>query len=189
MALIDLKNIEKTYHIGGNIPVRALRGVSLSINPGEFVAIMGPSGSGKSTLLAILGLLDKTDKGEYWLLNKNISAMEEKDYAKLRNRFFGFVFQTFNLLPKLTVKENTILPFIYSPETDGEKWKDALEILKKIGLADRLDHKPNQLSGGQQQRAALGRALANKPLVILADEPTGNLDSKSSEEIMKLLKQ
>ncbi|MEA3494359.1 MAG: ABC transporter permease [Candidatus Margulisiibacteriota bacterium] len=189
MSLIELRNIHKTYYIGGKVPVYALDGVSLKIEPGEFVAIMGPSGSGKSTLLAILGLLDKTDKGEYWLLDKDISNMKESNYARLRNRFFGFVFQTFNLLPKLNIVGNVLLPFIYSPEATEEKKSHALDMVKQIGLGDRLKHKPNELSGGQQQRVALSRALANDPLVILADEPTGNLDSKSSEEIMKILKE
>ncbi|MBU0671692.1 MAG: ABC transporter permease, partial [Candidatus Margulisbacteria bacterium] len=189
MSLIELKKVKKTYLIGGEIPVHALRGVNLSIEPGEFVAIMGPSGSGKSTLLAVLGLLDKADSGEYRLLGKDLSKLQEHDYASLRNRFFGFVFQTFNLLPKLNVKDNVILPFIYSDQTDGNKRQHALEILNKVGLSDRLKHRPNQLSGGQQQRVALVRALVNDPLVILADEPTGNLDSKSSQEIMELLKQ
>jgi len=188
MALIELKEVHKTYYIGGKIPVYALQGVSVSIDPGEFVAIMGPSGSGKSTLLAVLGLLDKADKGEYWLLNKNISSMQESDYARLRNRFFGFVFQTFNLLAKLTVVENAMLPFIYSQDATKEKKEKVIETLKNIGLGDRLKHKSNELSGGQQQRVALSRALANNPLVILADEPTGNLDSKSSHEIMKIFK-
>ncbi|MFH1347928.1 MAG: ABC transporter permease [Candidatus Margulisiibacteriota bacterium] len=189
MSLIDLKGVKKTYYIGGKVPVYALQGVDLTIEPGEFVAIMGPSGSGKSTLLAILGLLDQADQGEYQLLGKNISNLKESDYARLRNRFFGFVFQTFNLLPKLNITDNVMLPFIYSGERDGEKKKQALEIINRIGLADRVRHRPNELSGGQQQRVALGRALANKPLVILADEPTGNLDSHSSKEIMQLLKQ
>jgi macrolide transport system ATP-binding/permease protein len=189
MALIELKEVHKTYYIGGKIPVYALQGVSVSIEPGEFVAIMGPSGSGKSTMLAVLGLLDKADKGEYWLLNKDISSMQESDYARLRNRFFGFVFQTFNLLAKLTVIENAMLPFIYSSNATKEKREKVLETLKNIGLGDRLKHKSNELSGGQQQRVALSRALANSPLVILADEPTGNLDSKSSHEIMKIFKE
>ena len=188
MALIELKKVLKTYYIGGKVPVYALQGISVSIEPGEFVAIMGPSGSGKSTMLAVLGLLDKADKGEYWLLGKNISSMQESDYARLRNRFFGFVFQTFNLLTKLTVTENAMLPFIYATEVTKEKRDKVLETLKNIGLGDRLKHKSNELSGGQQQRVALGRALANQPLVILADEPTGNLDSKSSHEIMKIFK-
>ncbi len=188
MSLIELKDVHKTYYIGGKVPVYALQGISVSIEPGEFVAIMGPSGSGKSTMLAVLGLLDKVDKGEYWLLNKNISSMQESDYARLRNRFFGFVFQTFNLLTKLTVTENAMLPFIYASDVTKEKREKVLETLKNIGLGDRLKHKSNELSGGQQQRVALGRALANNPIVILADEPTGNLDSKSSYEIMKIFK-
>jgi macrolide transport system ATP-binding/permease protein len=189
MSLIELKDIHKTYYIGAKVPVYALNGVSLKIEPGEFVAIMGPSGSGKSTLLAILGLLDKLDKGEYWLLDKNISNMKESDYARLRNRFFGFVFQTFNLLPKLNIVGNVMLPFIYSADATEEKKSHALDTVKQIGLGDRLKHRPNELSGGQQQRVALSRALANNPLVLLADEPTGNLDSKSSGEIMKILKE
>ncbi len=188
MPLIEIKDIAKTYYIGGKVSVHALKGVSLSIEPGEFVAVMGPSGSGKSTLLAILGLLDRADRGEYWLLDKNISNLKESDYARLRNRFFGFVFQTFNLLPKLNIIGNAMLPFIYSAEATPEKRQQTMHILQQIGLGDRLHHRPNELSGGEQQRVALGRALANNPLVILADEPTGNLDSKSSEEIMKLLK-
>jgi macrolide transport system ATP-binding/permease protein len=187
MPLIELKDIKKTYYIGGKVPVYALQGVDLTIEPGEFVAVMGPSGSGKSTLLAILGLLDKADSGEYRLLNKDISKLRESDYARLRNRFFGFVFQTFNLLPKLNVTANVNLPFIYAEHSDGEKRRYSLEILTRIGLGDRLHHRPNQLSGGQQQRVALVRALTNDPLVILADEPTGNLDSQSSREIMELL--
>lgn len=190
MSLIELKNISKTYYIGDNLPVQALNGVSLKIEPGEFVAIMGPSGSGKSTLLAILGLLDQADQGgEYLLLDKNISGLKETDYARYRNRFFGFVFQMFNLLPKLNVIGNATLPFIYSGDDLAEKKEDALTTLKRVGLGDRLHHRPNELSGGQQQRVALARALSNKPLVILADEPTGNLDSKSTEEIMQILKQ
>ena len=189
MSLIELKDIHKTYYIGGKLPVYALRGLSLKVEPGEFIAIMGPSGSGKSTLLAILGLLDKSESGEYLLLNKNISSMGEKQFAFLRNRFFGFVFQSFNLLPKLNVVDNVMLPFIYSSEHKSSKREYVLSNLKKIGLSDRLKHRPNELSGGQQQRAALGRALSNEPLVILADEPTGNLDTKSSQEIMGLLKE
>ncbi|MBN2058406.1 MAG: ABC transporter permease [Candidatus Saganbacteria bacterium] len=187
--MIELKGVKKTYYIGGEIPVRALRGIDLKIEPGEFVAIMGPSGSGKSTLLAILGLLDKADSGQYLLLDQDLSRKNESDYAVLRNRFFGFVFQTFNLLPKLNVKDNVALPFIYSGESDGNKRVEVLSLLQKVGLGERVGHRPNQLSGGQQQRVALVRALANNPLVILADEPTGNLDSQSSNEIMSLLRE
>ncbi|NQT29195.1 MAG: ABC transporter permease [Candidatus Saganbacteria bacterium] len=187
--MIELKGLSKTYYIGGNLPVYALKNISFKIEPGEFVAIMGSSGSGKSTLLAILGLLDKPDPGgEYYLLDKDISKMSDNVYARLRNHFFGFVFQMFNLLPRLSVVANTMLPFIYSSDVTPEKRNEALLILKKIGLGDRLNHRSNELSGGQQQRVALARALANQPLVILADEPTGNLDSKSSQEIIGLLK-
>lgn len=189
MSLIELKKIAKTYYIGADIPVRALRGVDLKIEPGEFVAIMGPSGSGKSTLLAVLGLLDKADSGAYHLLDQDLSQQQESDYAILRNRFFGFVFQTFNLLPKLNVADNVVLPFIYSEGDAAVKRTKALALLNKVGLGERLKHRPNQLSGGQQQRVALVRALANDPLVILADEPTGNLDTHSSQEIMELLQE
>ncbi|OGC24906.1 MacB family efflux pump subunit [candidate division WOR-1 bacterium RIFOXYB2_FULL_42_35] len=189
MSLIELNSIVKTYYIGGNLPVHALQGVSLKIEAGEFVAIMGASGSGKSTLLAILGLLDNADNGEYKLLGKDITGLTENEYARLRNRFFGFIFQMFNLLPKLNVTDNTMLPFIYAGEASKENRQRSVEVLKKIGLEDRLHHRPNELSGGQQQRVAIARALANKPLVILADEPTGNLDSKSSQEIIDLLKE
>jgi macrolide transport system ATP-binding/permease protein len=189
MPLIELKDIAKTYIIGDGLPVHALNKVSLTIEAGEFVAIMGPSGSGKSTLLAILGLLDKADSGEYLLLGKDISRSTDNEYARLRNHFFGFVFQMFNLLPRLSVTENAMLPFIYSGNAKAEDRHRTLEILKKVGLGDRLHHRPNQLSGGQQQRVAVARALANKPLVILADEPTGNLDSKSASEIIGLLKE
>jgi macrolide transport system ATP-binding/permease protein len=189
MPLIELKEIAKTYIIGDGLPVHALNKVSLKIEAGEYVAIMGPSGSGKSTLLAILGLLDKADSGEYLLLGKDISRSTDNEYARLRNHFFGFVFQMFNLLPRLSVTENAMLPFIYSGDAKAEDRNRTLEILKKVGLGDRLHHRPNQLSGGQQQRVAVARALANQPLVILADEPTGNLDSKSASEIIGLLKE
>jgi macrolide transport system ATP-binding/permease protein len=188
MSLIELKDVHKTYYIGGKIPVYALRGIDLKIEPGEFVAIMGPSGSGKSTLLAILGLLDKSEKGKYLLLGKDISGMDDNQFASLRNRFFGFVFQTFNLLAKLTVTENAMLPFIYGGGITKDKREKVINALKNIGLGDRLKHHSNELSGGQQQRVALSRALANDPIVILADEPTGNLDSKSSKEIMDIFK-
>ena len=188
MALIELNGITKTYFISEELPVRALRPVSLKVEKGEFVAIMGASGSGKSTLLAILGLLDKADQGSYKLLDKDITKLTDNDYAILRSRYLGFIFQSFNLLPRFNVTENALLPFLYT-----EAGKDARErvigILKKIGLGDRLRHRPNQLSGGQQQRVAIARALANQPLIIFADEPTGNLDSKSSLEIINLLKE
>ena len=188
MHLIELKGISKTYVMGEAPPVCALSNVSLTVDPGEFVAIMGPSGSGKSTLLAILGLLDKADLGQFLLLGKDIGKMSDNEYARLRNRFFGFIFQMFNLLPRFNVVANSSLPFIYSPTPSGTDKQKVIETLKQIGLGDRLSHRPNQLSGGQQQRVAIARALANKPLVILADEPTGNLDSRSAAEIIKILK-
>ncbi|MFA5035388.1 MAG: ABC transporter permease [Candidatus Margulisiibacteriota bacterium] len=188
MALIELNGITKTYFISEELPVRALRPVSLKVEKGEFVAIMGASGSGKSTLLAILGLLDKADQGSYKLLDKDITKLTDNDYAILRSRYLGFIFQSFNLLPRFNVTENSLLPFLYT-EANKEARERVIGILKKIGLGDRLRHRPNQLSGGQQQRVAIARALANQPLIIFADEPTGNLDSKSSLEIINLLKE
>jgi len=189
MSLIELKDIEKIYRIGDEQAVAALNKVSLKIEQGEFVAIMGPSGSGKSTLLGILGLLDKADNGKYLLLDQDISKLSDNEYARLRNRFFGFIFQMFNLLPRFNIVDNASLPFIYSSSVKREDRERLLGILKKVGLDDRLKHRPNQLSGGQQQRVAVARALSNRPLVILADEPTGNLDSKSTAEIISLLKE
>jgi macrolide transport system ATP-binding/permease protein len=189
MPLIELKNISKTYRIGGEVSVPALKNISLKVEAGEFVAIMGPSGSGKSTLLAILGLLDKADAGQYRLIDNDVTRLTDTDYARLRNQFFGFVFQMFNLLPRMNVLENVMLPFIYAGAATSEDQKRMLEVLGKIGLGDRLRHRPNQLSGGQQQRGAIARAIANRPLVILADEPTGNLDSKSAAEIIGLLQE
>lgn len=188
MSLIELKEIERVYRIGDEQAVKALDKVSLNIETGEFVAIMGPSGSGKSTLLAILGLLDKSDGGQYKLLGKDISKLSDNEYARLRSMFFGFVFQMFNLLPRFNVLENVMLPFIYSQNVKNEDKERLIGIVKKVGLGERLHHRPNQLSGGQQQKVAVARSLANRPLVILADEPTGNLDSKSTQEIISLLK-
>ena len=189
VPVIELSNIRRTYLIGGKVEVPALKNATLKIEAGEFVAITGASGSGKSTLLAILGLLDKADGGTFKLLGKDITGMTDNDYANLRNQFIGFVFQMFNLLPRLNVVGNTFLPFIYSPTPSKEKETAAIELLKKIGLGDRLHHRPNELSGGQQQRVAVARAFSNDPLVILADEPTGNLDSKSANDIMGLLQE
>ncbi|MBU0687529.1 MAG: ABC transporter permease [Candidatus Margulisbacteria bacterium] len=187
MALIELTGISKTYNPDSNVPVHALNNVSLSIEPGEFVAIMGPSGSGKSTLLAILGLLDKLDTGQYKLLDKDITNFPENSITHLRNKFFGFVFQMFNLLPRLNVTENAMLPFIYANQTSSHDRERVVNVIKQVGLGARLHHRPNQLSGGEQQRVAVARAVANQPLVVLADEPTGNLDSKSTAEIITLL--
>jgi len=182
--MIKLENIHKTYKIG-KIKVPVLRGINLKVEKGEFVSIVGRSGSGKSTLLNILGLLDKPTSGRYFLDGKETSNLSENQVANLRNRYFGFVFQMFNLLPRLTALENVELPTVYSEVNTS---KNPEELLKKVGLGGRIFHKPNEMSGGEQQRVAIARALINSPQVILADEPTGNLDSKSSEEIMGILK-
>ena len=187
MSLIELKNASKSYFLGTEHCVQALKPTSLKIESGEFIAIMGPSGSGKSTLLAILGLLDKSDRGSYRLNGIDVVKLNDSEYANLRSRYLGFIFQSFNLLPRFNVLENTKLPLLYAVATHEDSNR-VLDILKKVGLSDRLKHKPNEISGGQQQRVAIARALANNPLIIFADEPTGNLDSKSSAEIMEILK-
>lgn len=184
--MIELKDIYRTYQIGES-PVRALRGVSLSVCQGEFIAIMGASGSGKSSLLHILGLLDKPDSGDYLLSGRNVKTMSEDELASLRNNVAGFVFQQFHLLKRMSITDNVRLPHIYSGQK-GDFRKEAIERLATVGLQDRIDHTPNQLSGGEQQRAAIARALVRDPLMIFADEPTGNLDSKNSAEIMLILK-
>lgn len=182
--MIQLKEISKVYAQNGHEEVRALNGVNISINKGEFVAIVGASGSGKSTLMNILGMLDRPDQGNYYLENKEVSKLTDAELAKIRNKKIGFVFQSFNLLPKTTAIENVELPLIYS---DRKEIRGMAEnALKKVGLQDRMSHKPSELSGGQQQRVAIARALVNEPELILADEPTGNLDSKSGIEIMQL---
>jgi macrolide transport system ATP-binding/permease protein len=186
MALIELNQVSKTYYIGKDLPVKAICSASLKIEAGEFVAIMGPSGSGKSTLLAILGLLDKAESGEYKLLGKNVMGLSDNEYAMLRSRYLGFVFQTFNLLPRFNVLENALLPFLYTEATPQDRIR-VTEILKKIGLGERMKHRSNEISGGQQQRVAIARALVNQPQIIFADEPTGNLDSKSALEIINVL--
>jgi len=183
--MIQLTNITKTYALG-EVAVQALRGVSLTIAPGEFVAIMGPSGSGKSTLLHILGLLDVPDAGSYRLLDHEVSRLSDNDLAALRNSTLGFVFQHFNLLSRTSALENTILPMLYATGRREKNTEKARRRLSEVGLDDRMDHKPNELSGGQQQRVAIARALINHPAMILADEPTGNLDTKTSKEIMEL---
>ncbi len=188
MPLIELVKVSKTYASGKDIAVRALKDIDLKVEPGEFVALMGPSGSGKSTLMAILGLLDRSDGGSYKLNGKEISKLSDHDSAMLRNRFFGFIFQSFNLLPRLDIMTNVLLPFIYSPEGITLKSRQKVTaLMERVGLADRLRHSPTEISGGQQQRVAVVRAIANDPLVILADEPTGNLDSKSTEDIINML--
>lgn len=163
-----------------------LKGIDLEINKGEYVALMGPSGSGKSTLMNLLGCLDTPTSGSYILNGKDVSKMHDDELAEIRNKEIGFVFQTFNLLPRTTALDNVALPMVYAGHSKSERKIRAEEVLNQVGLADRMDHQPNQLSGGQRQRVAVARALVNNPSIILADEPTGNLDSKTSEEIMKL---
>lgn len=185
--MIKIENLWKVYS-NGNIKVEALRGVDLEIEEGEFVAIMGPSGSGKSTMMNILGCLDKPTKGKYELDNAKIEELSDLDLAKIRNKKIGFVFQSFNLIPRTSAFKNVELPMLYANINSKERSEKAVEALEKVGLGDRIDHKPNELSGGQKQRVAIARSLVNDPAVILADEPTGNLDSKSSEEIMDIFK-
>jgi macrolide transport system ATP-binding/permease protein len=186
VKLLEAENITKTYRIG-EVDIRALQGVSVTIQAGEFVAIMGPSGSGKSTLMHLLGFLDTPDSGVFRLMEKDTSRLKEEEYAFLRNRVIGFVFQQFNLMSRSTALENVCLPLLYSEDRTGDLERSK-EMLGKVGLADRVGHRPNELSGGQQQRVAIARALVNRPLMILADEPTGNLDSKSGQEIMEIFK-
>lgn len=183
--LIKITNIKRDFELGDEI-VYVLKGIDLEIHKGEYVALMGPSGSGKSTLMNILGCLDTPTSGTYILNGKDVSKMEDDELAEIRNKEIGFVFQTFNLLPRTTALDNVALPMIYAGYSKPERNKRAIEVLQQVNLADRMDHQPNQLSGGQRQRVAVARALVNKPSIILADEPTGNLDSKTSIEIMKL---
>ncbi len=184
--LISLDKIEKTYEIGGMVRVPALKSVNLAIAQNEYVAIMGPSGSGKSTLMNILGCLDTPTSGDYILNNSNVSEMTDDELAEIRNREIGFVFQTFNLLPRANALHNVELPLIYNGTPAAQRKKLAEQALSKVGLEDRMHHKPNELSGGQRQRVAIARALVNNPSIILADEPTGNLDSRTGEEIMEI---
>lgn len=187
-ALISINDIGRKYVIGSEV-IHALKSVSLSINQGEFVALMGPSGSGKSTLMNILGCLDTPTKGEYSLNGINVSHMSDNQLAEVRNKEIGFVFQTFNLLPRSTSLDNVALPLIYAGTKKKEREERARKALENVGLGNRVDHKPNELSGGQRQRVAVARALINNPSIILADEPTGNLDTKTSVEIMGLLEE
>ena len=183
--LIKITNIKRDFPLGNEI-VYVLKGIDLEINKGEYVALMGPSGSGKSTLMNILGCLDTPTSGTYILNGKHVSEMQDDELAEIRNKEIGFVFQTFNLMPRTTALDNVALPMVYAGYSKSERNERATEVLTQVGLDDRMDHKPNQLSGGQRQRVAVARALVNKPSIILADEPTGNLDSKTSVEIMNL---
>ncbi|SDS69870.1 putative ABC transport system ATP-binding protein [Formosa sp. Hel1_31_208] len=183
--VIEIRDIIRDFKLGQET-VHVLKGINLDIERGDYVAIMGPSGSGKSTLMNLLGCLDTPTAGHYILNGKDVSQMSDDELAEIRNTEIGFVFQTFNLLPRTTALDNVALPMVYAGASKSERAKRAEEVLNDVGLSDRMDHKPNQLSGGQRQRVAVGRALVNKPSIILADEPTGNLDSKTGMEIMAL---
>ena len=186
--VIVTRDLKREYDMGGEI-VRALRGVSLAIRRNEYVAIMGPSGSGKSTLMNLIGCLDTPTAGEYWLNGTLVSSMTDDQLARIRNKEIGFVFQTFNLLPRATALHNVELPLVYAGIGSEERKQRAKEALDRVQLSNRMDHKPNELSGGQRQRVAIARALVNRPSILLADEPTGNLDSQTSEEIMKVFEE
>ena len=189
MALLELREVCKTYHLG-EMDLQVLKGVTLSVGKGELVALMGASGSGKSTLMNILGCLDHPTSGEYWLDGQEISGASANERARLRNRLIGFVFQSFNLLSRTSALDNVAMPLTYGAEYvhEDEMKARATAMLDKVGLADRMDHQPSQLSGGQQQRVAIARSLINRPRLLLADEPTGNLDSRTSEEILQMLR-
>lgn len=186
--VIRLESITRFFKVGSET-VRALRGISLTIKKNEFVALMGPSGSGKSTLMNLIGCLDTPTSGSYWLNDKDVSKLQDDDLAEIRNKEIGFVFQTFNLLPRLNALENVALPMIYAGYSKNDRTDRAMQVLNQVNLSDRVNHKPNELSGGQRQRVAIARALVNKPSIILADEPTGNLDSVTSIDIMGLIEE
>jgi putative ABC transport system ATP-binding protein len=185
-SMISLENITKTYHLE-SLDVPVLKRVNLSIEEGEYVAIMGASGSGKSTLMNIIGCLDRPSSGQYFLAGQDLTTLDDDELADIRNQYIGFVFQQFNLLPRLTSLANVMLPMIYADVDKSQRIEQATEALVQVGLSERLENRPNQLSGGQQQRVAIARALVNHPALVLADEPTGALDSTTSEEIMNLL--
>ncbi len=188
MSMIRVEDAHKSYQMGDQL-VRALDGVDFRVEEGEYVAIMGPSGSGKSTLMNLLGCLDTPSKGAYWLNGQNVAEMRDDDLASVRNKEIGFIFQTFNLLPRVDCLANVELPLVYAGVPRAERRARAAEALTSVGLGDRQHHRPNELSGGQRQRVAVARALVTRPSILLADEPTGNLDSKTSEDIMRLFEQ
>ena len=186
--IIEIKGLKREFAVGSEI-VKALKGVDVSVMKNEYLAMMGPSGSGKSTLMNLLGCLDTPTAGAYNLNGTNVSSLKDDDLAEIRNKEIGFIFQTFNLLPRLTALENVSLPLVYAGYNSEDRKIKAQDVLEKVGLGDRMDHRPNQLSGGQRQRVAVARALVNDPSIILADEPTGNLDSKTSLDIMRLFEE
>jgi putative ABC transport system ATP-binding protein len=187
-SIIEISNLKRDFALGNQI-VKVLKGIDLNVNKNEYVALMGPSGSGKSTLMNLIGCLDTPTSGKYVLNNKDVSELTDDELAEIRNQEIGFVFQTFNLLPRSTALDNVSLPLVYAGLDKSSRNRRATEVLTQVGLSDRMDHRPNQLSGGQRQRVAVARALVNNPSIILADEPTGNLDSKTSVEIMKLFEE
>ena len=187
-SIIHLQDLKKNYYLGRQV-IEVLKGITLDVNKNEYLALMGPSGSGKSTLMNIIGCLDTPTEGSYILNGRDVSKMSDNELADVRNKDIGFVFQQFNLLPRLTAAENVALPLVYAGIPKKQRMEKAMQVLEKVQLADRSQHKPNEMSGGQNQRVAIARALVNDPAIILADEPTGNLDSKTSHEIMQIFDQ